>query len=221
MTPAEKHRNRMLAIKRASENESASRKGANHYELMLMQLAEHKRSLKLAQSIERKKQMKSQIVSEYDSYIDGVLDAQSGQQDDVLMTLLVWHIDAGNYDRALDIAEYAINHDLQTPDQYERTTGCLIVEEIATAALASEADDSPFSIETLNRVQELTSELDMYDQVRAKLLRALAEANEREGNDEQAIHYYESALKLHDRVGCKQALTALKKKVEKDSDNKG
>ena len=221
MTPAEKHRQRVLATKRTSEDENASRKGANQYELMLMQLADHKRSLKQAQSIERKKEMKSKIVAEYDAYIDGVLEAQSGQQDDVLMTLLIWHIDAGNYDRALEIAEYAIIHDLQTPDQYERTTGCLIVEEISTAALASENDESPFSLETLNRVQDLTAELDMFDQVRAKFFRALAEAHEREGNDEEAIGYYEKALKLHERVGCKQALTALRKKVEKDSESKG
>src|SRR5690606_15476596 len=128
---------------------------------------------KQAQSIERKMEMKSKIAAEYDAYIDGVLEAQSGQQDDALMTLLIWHIDAGNYDRALEIAEYAIIHDLQTPDQYERTTGCLIVEEIATAALASENDESPFSLETLNRVQDLTAELDMFDQVRAKFFRAL------------------------------------------------
>ncbi|WP_224798161.1 phage terminase small subunit [Idiomarina abyssalis] len=220
MTPAEKHRQRILASKRTSDDVDASRKGANEYELMLMQLAEHKRSLKQAQSIERKKAMKSEIVSEYDAYIDGVLDAKSGQQDDVLMTLLIWHIDAGNYDRALDIAEYAVSHDLQTPDQYERTIGCLIVEEIADAALASDNDETPFNHDVLERTAELTAELDMFDQVRAKFYRAIAESHERYGNEKEAIDFYERALKLHDRVGCKQALNALKKKVEKDSESK-
>lgn len=220
MTPAEKHRQRILASKRTSDDVNASRKGANEYELMLMQLAEHKRSLKQAQSIERKKAMKSEIVSEYDAYIDGVLEAKSGQQDDVLMTLLIWHIDAGNYDRALDIAEYAVNHDLQTPDQYERTIGCLIAEEIADVALASNNDETPFSHDVLLRTAELTAELDMFDQVRGKLYRAIAESHERYGNEKGAIEFYESALKLHDRVGCKQALNALRKKVEKDSESK-
>lgn len=220
MTPAEKHRQRVLAQKGASEDPNALRKSANQYELMLMQLAEHKRSLKAAQSVDRKKAMKQTIVADYDAYIDGVIESDKGQQDDVLMTLLVWHIDAGNYDRALDIAEYAIRHDLQTPDQYERTTGCLIVEEIADAALAAANDEEQFNFDALLRTNELTAELDMFDQVRAKFFRAVAEGYERSGNDAEAIDFYERALKLHDRVGCKQALTALKKKVEKDSESK-
>ena len=48
---------------------------------------------------------------------------------------MVWHIDAGNYAQALDIAAYAIKHKLPLPDQYDRNLGTVLIDEIGAGHL--------------------------------------------------------------------------------------
>ncbi|MBN4688500.1 terminase, partial [Escherichia coli] len=110
---------------------------ANAYELMLAKLAEDRRRLKEVQSIERKIEIKRQILPDYAPWVQGALEAGRGGQDAVLMTVMVWRIDVGDFAGALDIAAYALRHGLVLPDQYQRDAATLIAEEIADQALAS------------------------------------------------------------------------------------
>ena len=52
--------------------------------------------------------------------LDGVLQADAGAQDPVLVEVLVWQIDVGNWPRVLELADYALRHQLKMPDQYNR-----------------------------------------------------------------------------------------------------
>lgn len=105
-----------------------------------------------------------------------MLSAGKGAQDEVLTTVMVWRMDAGDYAGALDIAAYVLEHGLVMPDRFARTTGCLVAEEIANAALKAQKASSTFDLAVLERTQELTAEQDMPDEARAKLLLATARA---------------------------------------------
>jgi hypothetical protein len=67
------------------------------YELMLMKMAEDRRRLKQIQSAEHKAVVKREILPDYVPWVDGVLAAGKGGQDEVLMTVMLWRIDAGDY----------------------------------------------------------------------------------------------------------------------------
>ncbi|MBI2306087.1 MAG: terminase [Rhodocyclales bacterium] len=219
-SPAKAHfqRHAAAAMQAGGEHGPVDKAMANQYELMLAKLAEDRRRLKGVQSIEKKAEVKRLLLPEYQPWIEGVLKGDSGQQDDVFMTALIWTIDIGDIAGALPLARYAIGHKLVLPDQYQRTTACLIAEEAADIALKDVAA-SAASLESLAEVLDLTAAEDMPDEVRAKLHKAIGyAARERAGGDaageglaylQGAVDHLKRALALHDKVGVKKDIERL------------
>ncbi|RAS16066.1 phage terminase small subunit [Paraburkholderia bryophila] len=173
-SPAKRHIERVRAAKAAaSVAPGQSLRGASHYELMLVKLDTDKRRLKSIQSVARKIEVKREVLPEYDAYVKGALEGGRGGQDDVLMTLMIWRVDAGDYAGALDIARYALHHRLTLPDQYERSTAAAIAEEFADAALSAVKTGAPVDGAQLVEIEQLTASTDMHDQIRAKLHKAI------------------------------------------------
>ncbi|TNI42159.1 phage terminase small subunit [Aeromonas veronii] len=215
MTPARRNRERKLAAQQGAASPQFDQQRANAYELQLMQLAEHRRTLKGIQSIERKIDAKRTMLPVYKPWIDGLLAADRGGQDDVLVTVTLWHLDTGDLAGALPMADYVIRHKLNTPDQYERTAPTLIAEEVAdTAIKLQEAGTGP-DLFLLISYLKLLHDCDIFDQVRAKLHKAVGRAYFAEGFKEPAAEHYRRALELHDKVGLKKDLEVLEREIKK------
>lgn len=225
-TPAQAHLMRMTA---AAESAAAAVDNplalANGYELMLAKLANDRRRLKDVQSMELKAELKRELLPEYVPYVEGVLAAGAGVQDDVLMTVLIWRIDAGDSAGALEIARYAIAHRLSLPDQYQRTTATLIAEEVADAAKRARDGGQKADVATLQAVLELTSDQDMPDQVRAKLHKELGLAigggltfdpptSELIASGTAALDHLKRAMQLNDKVGVKKEIEKLERELK-------
>lgn len=200
--------------------------GATSYELQLAQLAQDRARLKQIQSQQGKQQLKRQILPAYVPYVDGVLSAGRGAQDDVLTTVMLWRIDAGDFAGGLDIAGYVIEHKLKMPDRFERTTGCLIAEEVADAALNAQKAGNHFDLDVLIRAGTLTADQDMPDQVQAKILLATGRAHaalvidDTPGafdlvNLETARRCISSAIELHSNCGGKKDLERIDRLIKK------
>ena len=104
LSPARQHRLRVQAEQAARQGGSV--RHASGYDLMLLQLAEDRRRLKGVQSTVKKAQIKVELLPKYTAWADGVLAAGGAQQDDVLMFLMVWRIDAGDFAGGLQIAAH-------------------------------------------------------------------------------------------------------------------
>lgn len=198
------------ALANAAETEDLS--SFTEYEKMLRLLARHRKDLKQIQSTERKADFKKKILSDYLPWIEGALSAGTGKQDNVLMTWCVWAIDCKEYHLALNIAEYAVFHDLQLPDPFTRTLGTLIAEEFADQAKAAAAANQPFEVAYLEQVQRITADCDMPDESRARLLRELGLLLT-DKNPEQALAYLERALGLNQFIGVKGDIKKLRKQL--------
>ncbi|WP_323951317.1 phage terminase small subunit [Aeromonas veronii] len=217
-SPALRNRARKLAALQGAASPQFDQQRANAYELQLMQLAEHRRTLKGIQSIERKIDAKRTMLPVYKPWVDGLLAADSGGQDDVLVTVTLWHLDTGDLKGALPMADYVIRHGLSTPDQYERTAPTLIAEEVAdTAIKLQEAGTGPDRFLLISYLQ-LLHDCDIFDQVRAKLHKAVGRAYLAEGFKEPAAEHYRRALELHDKVGIKKELEVLERDIKKDKE---
>ncbi|MBH1591216.1 terminase [Stenotrophomonas maltophilia] len=169
-SPAKQHLSRVRAAEESARRQgSAPVDNASEYELHMMKLQDHRLRLKQIQSGEAKGKFKAQILDDYAPYLQGVLQADAGGDDEVVATLMLWHIDAGDFAGALPLAEYALRHDLAMPDRFARTTGCLIAEEVADAALRAQVAGADFDAAVLDATTTLTAQQDMPDQVRAKL----------------------------------------------------
>lgn len=221
MTPARRHFLRMSAATAAAAAEPGTPVNATAYELTLAKLAEDRRRLKQVQSIERKIEVKRTLLPEYDPWVDGVIKSGRGAQDAVLMTVMVWRLDVGDFAGALEIAEYALKHDLAMPDQYKRDLPTVIAEEVAEKALAELAAGEAFPANVLDRTQAMTAERDMPDEVRAKLHKAagLLAAGSAESLEaaEAALEHLRRAVQLHERVGVKKEIERIERFIKKQT----
>ncbi|WP_321966506.1 phage terminase small subunit [Burkholderia cepacia] len=183
------------------------------YTLMLAQLDDHRRALKAVESVERKATLKRQFLPAYDAWVDGVLAGGAGAQDDVLMTIMVWRIDGGDYQGALKIGAYALQHGLTLPDQFKRSTPCLLVEEFADAALRASRAGESIQVEPLVEIGRLTADADMPDEVRAKLNKAIGYGLT-ETDPPRALEHLRRALQLFANVGVKKDIERLERELK-------
>lgn len=210
-SPAQRHRERMLAqATAATSDHGTAQPSGSAYELMLAKLAEDKRALKGIQSIEKKIELKRQRLPEYSAWIEGKLMAETLAQDDVLATIMIWRIDTGDIDRALDIAEPMLANGLKLPEHYQRDLATTVVEEIADRA--NSKDGGNVTAANLLRVDALTEGRDMPDEVRSKLHKALG-LSLREQSPPQALEHLQRALQLNARAGVKAEITKLEKQL--------
>ncbi|MBA0371145.1 terminase [Stenotrophomonas maltophilia] len=228
-SPAKRHLQRVEAEEAARRAAGGNLvEGTPIYQQTLLQLATDRARLKQIQSSQAKGQLKAALLPTYDAYIDGVLAADAGGQDDVVSTLMLWNIDAGLYDAALDIAAYVLAHGLTMPDRFERTAGCVVAEEIGIAALNALKTGAAFDLGVLSRAVEVTDGHDMPDQVRARLLLArarglLATNTEATPLDAEAastaIDDLRRAIQLHDSCGGKEDLKRAERLLTKIEGN--
>ncbi len=211
-SPAQRHFERVSAEQAAaSAAPGESLAGANAYELMLVKLSTDRRRLKSIASIEQKIKVKrDELLPDYVDYVAGALSGGRGAQDDVLTTVMIWRIDAGDYAGALDIARYAIKHRMTLPDQYDRPLATAIAEEFAEAALADFKKGIAIDFVQLGEVAELTAPADMHDQVRAKMHKAIGYAVQ-SIDSALALQHLRRALELDSRVGVKQDIARIEK----------
>lgn len=226
-----------LAVAAANDNaaEPSDEMLAGPYGQMLLQLTEHKRALKALQSNEGKADLKRQILPVYADWVDGVLAAaretDQAVQDDVVMTVMVWRIDAGDFMGALEIADHAIHFGLALPAHFNRTLPCLVAEEIADAALAAPID-APIPHGVLDLTAQLVEGRDMPDQVRAKLAKAQALEMVRLADNPpedhaiagwksthlaEALDLFRRALQLNPKVGVKKDIERLEAVLRKEA----
>jgi len=209
---------------------------AGDYQLMELRLRTDQLRLKALQSIEKRIELKRELLPEYAGWVQGRLDAavgaERGVQDDVLMTVMLWRIDVGDFDGALPLAEYALRFKLQMPEPFKRGVACILTEELAEASIKLLAAGQPAPYLTLLRVHELVEGQDMPDEVRAKLFKALGLEHARLAADEaacaasgvpgaarvwkeQALNHLKRALELHAACGVKGDVKRLEKELNK------
>lgn len=230
LSPAQRHKARILAERAAADATPGGMTGGSAYEMMLYKLANDRRSLSAIQSMERKIEVKATLLPEYQDWIDGVLSKGNGGQDDVFTALLVWHIDCSEYARAVEMARYAVLHKLTLPDQYNRDIPTMLLDEFSAAFLTGKLAGNPvLAIDILAQVQELTEHCDAPDQARAKLLKARAYAMlvvlGQDGREllraselpqaEAAHQLMTRAVELFPGVGVKQTMDRLRARMIK------
>lgn len=234
MSLARRHRERMLAERGAvqvASGEVRSGPAATEYELMRARLGVDLRRLKEIQSIEKKIELKRELLPAYSDWILGVLMANTGAQDDILVQIMIWHLDCGNFDVALKLAIYVLHYKLELPERFDRTAGTLIAEEIAEAALKAFAAGSEFDAAILDQVELLTEDHDMPDQVRAKLFKARAihadraataldpaadgPAGQRQAGFANALDLYRRAYALDTGIGVKKDMDRMERELKK------
>ena len=209
LSPARQHRLRVQAEQAARQGGSVSH--ASWYDLMLLQLAEDRRRLKSIQSTVTKAQIKVELLPKYAAWAEGVLAAGGTQQDDVLMFVMLWRIDAGDYAGALEIGRHALRQGWVMPIG-NRNVQTVLAEEIADAAQSALIAATGFDVEPLLQTLDLTADHDMPDQSRARLHKAIGLVLA-ESSPASALNHLNHALQLDNHCGVKKDKQQLERRL--------
>lgn len=236
MTPARTHQDRALAMATAAAADAASARTEAGQDTgtvaerataqINLRMQHDLRRLRDIQSIEKKIEAKLGMLPEYAAWVDGLVAAGTGVEEDVLPTVMIWRIDTGDYDGALVLVEHVLAHNVPLPARYDRTAAAFIAEEIADAALKLQGAGGVFPLAILTRIDALTHGADMHDQIRAKLKKAIGLEQIRAADDEAAeplpraaaaalaLETLRRAQQLNERVGVKDRIRKLEKMLE-------
>ncbi|MCP2016831.1 phage terminase small subunit [Qipengyuania citrea] len=197
------------------------------YAVLKVRLDDNLRKLADVASHEARLPLKAEFLATFRPWVEGVVEADAPVQDEILLTSMVWAIDVGDFERAVDLGAFALKHGLAMPERYNRSVACFLREDIAEAALA---DADVVSLETLVRVDHLTADADMPDAAKAKLDKALgrawaAKADSFDAADDnapaggaaafvdQALGKLRRALGLDKKVGVKKDIEKLERRL--------
>lgn len=227
LTPAQKHFQRVMAERRGQADEESDIQRTAH-EQILHRLRMDLSRLSGVQSEETKAEMKKSMLPEYEGWIEGTLDGDSGRQDEVITRLMVWAIDCRDYALALRLGRYVVRHGLTLPDNFNRTAATFLTEEMSKPLLtlaAADADaDLSSGVAVLDEVADIVADSDMPDVVRAKLCKARALA--RRGATDitskaEALALFREALTRNPNAGVKKEIATLAREVKKLSADGG
>ncbi|EAO4983409.1 terminase endonuclease subunit [Salmonella enterica] len=214
-SPAQRHMMRVSASQ-AAQREQAPLRHATAYEQMLVKLADDRRTLKNIRSNERKAEKKRELLPFYAPWVAGVLADGRGAQDDIVMTVILWRLDAGDIAGALEIAPYALKYGLTT--DHRRTTPYMLVEEVALAALRLRDAGESVDLSWLQTTIDLTDGADVPDMVRARLHKVTGLTLRDAGQNVEALSQFQRAMQLDRNAGVRKEIErlerALKSKAE-------
>lgn len=245
-SPALAHRQRVLAAiasgKEAVQNilpeiEKGS-PAAAEYQQMLASLHNDLRALHDIESVQGKIERKRTMIETYLPWVNGALDAGAegrAVQDEIVVTVMIWAFDIQNWALALDLAEHVLTFGLALPERHKRNPACLVAEEVADAA---KVDVWAVPFADLQRTAALTAELDMPDQVKAKLQRALglslaaqaaafdpdvetATAGGKAALVDAALTHLREAVRLDSKVGVKKPIEQLEREAKNLAEQAG
>ncbi|MFP2237836.1 terminase endonuclease subunit [Pseudescherichia vulneris] len=212
-SPARRHAMRVSA-EQVSQREQHSLRHATAYEQMLVKLAADRRTLSQIHSRERKAEKKRELLPFYLPWVTGVLETGTGAQDDILMTVLLWRLDAGDIPGAIEIARYALRFGLSMPDGHARTAPYMLAEEVALAELRARAAGQPVDVQPLLTVIEMTRTADMPDEVRARLHKVAGLVLRDTGLLTEAMAHLQRAIQLDDSCGVKKDIERLGRELK-------
>ncbi|ASD58087.1 MULTISPECIES: phage terminase small subunit [unclassified Enterobacter cloacae complex] len=227
LTPAQRHFQRVMAERRGQADEESDIQRTAH-EQILHRLRMDLSRLSGVQSEETKAEMKKSMLPEYEGWIEGTLDGDSGRQDEVITRLMVWAIDCRDYVLVMKLGRYVVRHGLTLPDNFNRTAATFLTEEMSKPLLtlaAADADaDLSSGIAVLDEVADIVADSDMPDVVRAKLCKARALA--RRGATDittkaEALALFREALTRNPNAGVKKEIATLAREVKKLSADSG
>lgn len=206
-------------------------------------MAEAKRKLKALQSIEHRAHLKRELLPQFEAWVTGVLDASAiasakdpafrAPQDDVVMNVLIWRLDVGDIDQAVDLFAFARDHGWLLPANFKRNLSTFVVEEAGEFANNELDAGRPAPLAPLSVLQHLVDQDDMPDEVRARLHKAIGRefarraeapiadgepvmAGQKRARLEEALAQLQRAFELDKQSGVKGDIARLQKAIGKE-----
>ena len=201
-SPAQRHRIAHEALV-AAQNQGDPIELTAYQQLQQQYIADKTLLSNLA-SMQDKIAYKAQALPKYQDWLNSVLQSGQAHPNDTLTP---------NLNEAMPLAQFAIEHNLESSDEYQRNLPTIIIEQYAEQISRGAAID-PEHLRTLVQwatdTQNNQHTHNIPDAVRAKLLKTAGEQLE-DSDPQTALALYQQALGYNEKVGVKKQIETLRK----------
>jgi len=190
--------------------------GQKHLKLMEDALAVDLTRISEINSHELRRQLKrDELLPKYEEYVQRYRDSGLSFPNSVLMHVLVWLFDTAQFEKGLELADFAMGQNQVMPERFSRDIPTFVADEVidwAEAEYKAKRSPEPYVSNLLPRVD---GEWELYERIPAryhKLLGILA----MDGREwPLAIKHMERAIALHDAIGVGTKLEGARKALAK------
>lgn len=211
VSPAQQHWDNHQAAAQpvAAGTHGVSKAMQEQYRLMFMRQQTDLIYLRAIRSREGRNQRKRELLPNYVDYLSAVINSGKTTTDTVLVQCCIWALDVQQFGLCLTLADYAIQHRMDSPVGFTRTVPEILLEELAY--IVNHADEPGTYAPYLLTLQEMTEGLDILDEIKAKFFKALGAAQSASQPAAALLAYQQAA-----RLGAK-VQTQIKKLDIKDA----
>lgn len=189
--------------------------GRSEFELLMVKLTRDKQALSDMQGIPTKIDYKRKHFEHYWPWCEGILSQDEAREDQILINMFIWAFDIGDLDKALQLSEYMMKHDIAL----NKTTNFTITTAGFIARSMADLNAFPdLTVAEITPFFELVRDHDMPNQVLAEINKTLGILSKDEGNYKDAKKYFEDAKKLHEKIGVVKMINEVEKLIAEESE---
>jgi len=163
------------------------------------------------ESHQRKDQLKKEeFLPRYRDYLEGVISKDLVGQNAIVIHNIVFALDAEDFEWAIELALFADQKGMQTPEEYTRNVKNLLCGQISKWCLQqvkSNQSPEPWA----SKLHELSQDWDLVDKIRAEIYRAVAYTLP---DSSEKLDMLRQAYNLNDKVGVAPEIKKLQKILE-------
>ncbi len=220
MSLCRKHFQRVEARLSQAAEAGDRRDDLNNYELMLIQLHDDVLKIKDMKSTDNKNRVKAQVLPNYLPWVDGVnqavaaSDSEHFRQDDVFAQVFVWAIDLLDLSLVESMFATISKAGMTLPERFKRAPVDFMLDQLAEAVID---DKKTLDLSAVHRLDELTSDMDTHDEVRAKWFKAIGLLYENSDDVEslqKAYQYFGQAYALNNKIGVVKRMESLERAIK-------
>ena len=195
---------------------SSPANGQKHLKLMEDALAVDLARISEINSHELRRQLKrDELLPKYQEYVQRYRDSGLSFPNSVLMYVLIWLFDTADFEKGLELADFAISQDQALPERFNRDIPTFVADEVidwAEAEYKAKRSPEPYLSNLLPRVD---GEWSLYERIPARYHKLLGILAMDRRDWPVAIQHMERAIALHDAIGVGTKLEGARKALAK------
>lgn len=194
----------------------ASRKQQTDGDVIAAALAQDLDALKQLESVDAKVELKKQLVPKWREVVDQYRESGAQHHFEPLVRLVIWLLDIGQVDAAMEYADFAIAQQQPMPDGFKRDLPAYTAEEVhnwAERQLKADASAEPFLTQLIERVESKAWPVTQVI-VNSKIYRIAGMLAERDGDLKKAEGFYLKCVEVNPKGhGVKTKLGAVQARL--------
>ncbi|MFK3970191.1 phage terminase small subunit [Pseudomonas sp. NPDC087358] len=197
---------------------SSPANGRKHLKLMEDALAVDLERIAAIKPHELRQQLKrDELLPKYQEYVQRYRDSGLSFPNSVLVYVLIWLFDTGEFDKGLELADFAMSQGQPLPERFNRDIPTFVADEVITWAEAeykAGRSPEPYVSSLLPRVD---GEWKLYERIPARYHKVLGIMAMDAKDWRTAIARFERAEALYSSIGVDGRLKTSRKELGKEA----